>query len=104
MYGCWEGFCLRVLPRSAELLEPRDDYTTVKTGVEGPRVYCGWRIENVAISMREGDVGVRQQWCFLKLDSLGRDETFHIDAFHSCTIQLRTLIVPHPSVSSCSVL
>ena len=51
LYGCWERFCFCLLPRSANLLEPRDDYTTTGPGVERPRDYCGWRVEDVAISM-----------------------------------------------------
>ena len=41
---------------------------------------------------------------FFKLVFLGSDEDLCVDAFNSCTIPFRTLIVPLHSVSSCSAL
>ena len=58
----------------------------------------------MAISMGKGSIGVRRRWYSLKLDSLNSNENFLVDVFNSCTIPFRALIVPHHSVSSCSVL
>ena len=100
----WERVCFRVSTRSAKLLEPRDDSTTAKPGIEGPRDYCGWGVKDVTISMREGGRRSEAAMVFFKLVFLGSDENSCVDALTSWTIPFCTLMVPNHSVSSCSAL